>query len=151
MPSSSGGRLALGVIVLVLLVAVVGALWWTVVRDPNPTSAALGDEGTRTFEGVPDDLPAGVVPADAVEVEGTVARSGDDWTSAVTFVVDGERDDVIPTVDEAILADGFALRQRAYDDEVMQVIYDGPDGSVLTVTYRTIPQGTGTAVVLVSP
>lgn len=134
-----------------LVIAVGWGLWFFLGDGLNATSAELGREGTRNFEGVPEDLPPDVVPENATEVEGTVARSGEDWTSAVTFVMDGDRGEVMPTVDEALLADGYTLRQRAYDEKVMQVVYDGPDGSVVTVTYRSIPEGTGTAVVLVSP
>lgn len=147
-PASTGGRIVAAAIVAVLLAV---GTWFLVGDGLNATSAEHGREGTRSFDGTPDDLPPDVVPADAVEVEGTVARGGDDWSSAVTFIVEGDREDVMPTVDAAVLADGYTLRQRAYDDEVMQVVYDRSYGAVLTVTYRAIPEGTGTAVVLVSP
>lgn len=151
LPSSSGGRVMFGAAVVAIVAVVAFGLWFFFGDGFDATSAELGREGTRSFAGVPDDLPPEVVPENATEVEGTVARSGEDWTSAVTFIVDGDREAVMPTVDAAILADGYTMRQRAYDDEVMQVVYDGPDGEVITVTYRRIPEGTGTAVVLVSP
>lgn len=148
-PKTTRGRLLALALLLIVFTAAVLAVWNV---TGNPTSAAQGREGTRTFEGTPDDLPSAVVPGEAIEVEGTVSRRGDDWTAAVTYVVEGaQREAVMPTVDEAMTADGCTLRQRAYDDETMQVIYDCEDGSVATVTYRTIDEGVGTAVVLVSP
>lgn len=148
-PTSLWGRAVAVVVVLAIVAA--GVIAFRSLTG-NSTSAALGREGTRSFSGVPDDLPAEVVPDEAIEVEGTVSRRGEDWSAAVTFVVaDVERDTVMPTVDEALKADGYTLRQRAYDDTTMQVIYDGDDGAVATVTYRHIDEGTGTAVVLVSP
>ncbi|MBS3939962.1 MAG: hypothetical protein KG028_03275 [Actinobacteria bacterium] len=147
-PTSWWGRL-LVVAAVLALVAVVVVM---VLDGRNATSAALGREGTRTFAGTPDEMPMSVVPTGAIEVEGTVTRRGDDWSAAVTFVVeDVQRETVMPTVDEAMRGDGCNLRQRAYDDTTMQVIYDCGDGSVATVTYRHIDEGTGTAVVKVGP
>jgi len=145
---SRGVWLAIAAGVLVIAAATVGLVWNTA---DTATSAVDGREGTRTFAGVPDDLPAAVAPADAADVEGTVSRTGDDWSAAVTYVSDRDRDALSPEVDEALVAAGFTVRQRAYDDTVMQVIYDGEDGDVATVTYRTLEAGTGVAVVLVAP
>jgi hypothetical protein len=148
-PTTLWGRLLALFGVLLVLTALVFAVWSV---TGNPTSAAHGREGTRTLTSAPDDLPRDVVPSEATEVEGTVSRRGDDWSAAVTFVMpDVDREAVMPHVDEKITDQGYRLRQRAYDDTTMQVIYDGEDGSVMTVTYRHIDEGTGTAVVLVSP
>lgn len=147
-PTSLWGRL----LVVAVVLAIVAAVVVMVLNGRNATSAALGREGTRSFEGTPDELPAAAVPAAAIEVEGTVTRRADDWSAAVTYVVeDVQRDAVLPTVDEALTADGCTLRQRAYDDTTMQVIYDCEDGSVTTVTFRHIDAGTGTAIVKVGP
>ncbi|HSK23132.1 MAG TPA: hypothetical protein VK906_08155 [Egicoccus sp.] len=147
-PTSLWGRLLVVAVVLAIVAAGVVLL----LDGRNATSAALGREGTRSFEGTPDELPGAAVPEGAVEVEGTVTRRADDWSAAVTFVVeDVQREAVMPTVDEAMTADGCTLRQRAYDDTTMQVIYDCDDGSVTTVTFRHIAEGTGTAIVKVSP
>lgn len=137
---------------VVVVLAAVAAAVVMVLNGRNATSAALGREGTRSFAGTPDEVPAAAVPSEAIEVEGTVTRRADDWSAAVTFVVaDVQREAVMPTVDGALTADGCTLRQRAYDDTTMQVIYDCDDGSVTTVTYRHIDEGTGTAIVKVSP
>lgn len=147
-PTSRWGRL----LVVAVVLAVVAVVLIMVLNGRNSTSAALGREGTRSFEGTPDELPTSVVPSEAVEVEGTVTRREQDWSAAVTYVVENvQRESVMPTVDEAMTDDGCTLRQRAYDDTTMQVIYDCEDGSVATVTFRHIDEGTGTAVVKVSP
>jgi hypothetical protein len=136
------------VVVALVVAAGAGAL---LLRDTHRTSAQLGPEGSRTFEGVPDDLPAGVVPPGADEVEATVARAGDRWTAAVTFVAGSSRDDASTHVDAVLTAAGYAFRQRAYDERSLEVVYDGSDGSVLSVTYADTSEGTGTAVVLRGP
>ena len=125
--------LGAGAAVLVL-VAVVLTL---VLRDgADPRSAAEGPDGTRTFEGLPTDLPASVLPEGARDVEGTVLRSGTAWTAAASFTADGDHEALARAGDEPLTADGFVLRQRAFDERTMQVIYDHPDGSVLTMVYR---------------
>lgn len=138
----------MAVAVVVLAVAVIGAGIVLLRRDPHPTSARLGHEGTRTFDHAPDDLPEGLVPADATEVVGTAARGGRDWTAAVSFVTDMARPEISSFVDDVVTGAEFVFRQRSYDDVTLQAAYDGPDGSVLTITYQTLSEGTGTAVVL---
>lgn len=135
------------VLAVALAVLVAGVLA-VALRDRYPTSAERGREGVRAIESVPQELPEDVVPPGAEDVEGTVARDGDDWTSAVTFVVAGGREPANRHVDAALTTAGFAFRQRAFDDVSLQEIYDGPEGSVVSVTYQEIPEGTGVAVVL---
>lgn len=107
----------------------------------DPRSASEGPEGFRTFEGAPLDLPASAVPPEARDVQGTAARSETSWTAAADFLLEGDPDTLGRAGDDPLAADGFVLRQRAYDDTTMVVIYDHEDGTELRMTYRALGGG----------
>jgi hypothetical protein len=118
---------------------------------PGPTtSAARGPEGTRSLTEVPDEIPAGLVPDDARAIDGTVVRSGDDWSAAVVFRSDRERFDLEQAADSATAAAGFTRRDAVEDSERRVIRYDGGDGSVLTVTLRSEGEEVVVGAVLVS-
>lgn len=143
------GRRASVVAIVLAVAALSSGVAFLMLRDPHPTSARLGRDGARTFDGVPDDLPAAIVPADAIEIEGTAAGTADGWTAAVTFVVPGtERESVRAYVDAVLSSDGYVFRQRAFDEVSLQETYDGLDGAVVSVSYERTDAGTGTAIVL---
>lgn len=117
----------------------------------NASSAARGAEGTRSLAGVPDEIPAAILTDDATDVEGTVARGGDDWSAVVTYRSMLERDEVEAIVEAATSQAGFSRRQAAFDEQRKVVEYDGADGSVLTVTLRDDGASVAVGVVLLSP
>ncbi|WP_052666313.1 hypothetical protein [Nitriliruptor alkaliphilus] len=115
------------------------------------TSAARGPQGTRTLTEVPEEIPVTVLTGDAAQLEGTVARGGDDWSAVVTFVSHLEPAEVETTVDAALRTAAFAHRQASFDGHRRVIVYDGEDGSVLTVTL-TFGEGPVTVgVVRISP
>lgn len=97
-------------------------------------SAARGPQGTRSASQPPDEFPAGLVPADADDVSGQIARDGSDWSVLVTFLADGPRESLEATVDAATEAAGFRRRDAAQTEARLTITYDGPDGEVLAVT-----------------
>lgn len=106
--------------------------------DGDDPTATAEEEGTRSFQGLPDEIPASVLPTDVTteDVESTVVRSADTWTAVAEFTTRGDHEQLARAGDEPLRDEGFTLRQRAFDDTSMLVIYDHDDGSVLTVTYR---------------
>ena len=108
----------------------------------DPRSAAEGPEGTRTFEGLPRELPPSVLTegVDEDDVEATVARAGDAWSAAASYLTSGEHEALGRGGDAPLRDDGFVLRQRAFDDRSMIVVYDHEDGTVLTMTYLSTGQ-----------
>lgn len=141
---ASGGRgrliaIVLGVVVLLGSAIAAGVAFTSFGADER--SAVEGPEGTRTFEGLPRELPETLLPEGATDIEGSTVRAGDSWSAAATFEVRGDHDALARAADNPLRDEGFALRQRAYDDTTMQVIYDHEDGSVLTITYRRTDEG----------
>lgn len=106
--------------------------------EGDPRSAVEGPEGLRSFEGLPLEMPLSVVPDGATNIEGTAARVGGDWTAAADFRVAGEHEQLARGGDAPLLEDGFVLRQRAFDDSSMLVIYDHDDGRELRVFYTQV-------------
>lgn len=162
------GRMILVVAgVVAALVAVTGGVLWLVSNDDatsqangedveeagDPRSAAEGPEGSRGFEGLPLDLPESLLPDGAEEVEGQVLRVGESWSASTSFTVRGDHEEFARAGDAPLAEDGFVMRQRAYDETTMQVIYDRADGAIMTVTYTSTGQAdeVRVAAVLVGP
>ncbi len=141
-----GSRRPLAVGLLIVVAAVVVA--FLAFGDRNPNSAEFGREGTRTLDGVPDDLPGDVLPESAVEVEGLVSRTGGDWSAAVSYVFPGPRDEVTATVNGVLLQAGYTQRQRSFDERSLLIVYDGIEGRTISASFQDIDAGTGVAVVL---
>lgn len=118
--------------------------------DPDSTSAQGEPGGTRTLDVIPDELPASVAPDDARDLEGTVARAGDDWSAAVSFLTDRELEPFARELDGMVRSDGYELRQRVLESERIVNTYDGPDGGIMTVTLRPDGDATRATAVIVS-
>jgi hypothetical protein len=118
--------------------------------DDAITSAARGPDGTRRVATVPDEIPAGLVPDSARDVESTVARGGDDWSAVVVFRSTDERRELETTIDAAMQAADFTRRNAVEDAERRVIRYDGADGAVLSVTLRTEGEEQVVGVSLVS-
>jgi hypothetical protein len=158
-------RRAVVALIVVVGLATLATGWWLLGPDLDaagpdepaaateaPTSAARGPEGTRSFDGVPDELPGTVVTPDAREVIGTVSRGGDDWSASLLYVVEGsERDAVEVAVDAALVSEGFVRRRVSSDPERKVVVYDRPDRATLTLTLLLQPDGVSVGLVLISP
>lgn len=120
-------------------------------EGPESLSAARGPDGTRTLDDVAEELPRGIIAEDAQDVESRAARSGDDWSATVTYASDADRDGLEEVVDTAATEDGFERRQATFDDQRKVIVYDGSDGSIMTVTLQSDGNRTLLAAVLVSP
>ncbi len=120
-------------------------------EGPESTSAARGPDGNRPLDGVAEELPPGLIADDASDVESRAARSGDDWSATVTYASEVDRDELERIVDTAAADGGFERRQATLDDERKVIVYDGADGSIMTVTLQTDGSRTLLAAVLVSP
>lgn len=122
------------------------------VTDPDNTSAAEGPQGTRVLPGPPDEFPLGVVPDDATDLEGRAARSGDSWSASVTYATATDREELERLVEAAVTSDGFERRHSTVNDARRVIVYDGPDGSIMTVTVaHDEHRGSLLAAVLVGP
>lgn len=106
---------------------------------------------TRHVAGVPDEIPAELVTDDAGQVSGTVATRGEAWSALVSYESAMSRDELATHALEVLTGDGYDHRRTTYDDQATVDVYDGPDGSVLTVTVRDLDDRRTVGAVRVSP
>lgn len=119
--------------------------------DPGSTSAAGGPEGSRDLVQAPDELPAGIVSEDATDILGRAARSGDDWSATVTYASQRGIEDLEELADTAGADAGFERRRATFTHDRKVIVYDGSDGSVLTVTLTAAEDRVIVGAVLISP
>lgn len=119
--------------------------------DGPTTSASTGPEGTRDLDQVPDELPTALVVDDAVDLEATVARGGEDWSASLTYRTAQDPEALAAAVDDVLAGEGYTLRRRSSDDLRTTTVYDGQDRSVLTTTVLVEEPMTLVHVVRVSP
>lgn len=104
---------------------------------------------TSTVDGRPDDIPEGVIPADA-EVTGIIAQAGaTQGSSAAEFNLDGniERDILADAARTAAETDGWNFVERSYDATTMVMTFTR-DTATLTWTLRLTDTGAAGAVVV---
>lgn len=117
----------------------------------NRTSAATGADGTRSFAEAPVEIPAAMVAEDARDLEGRVARAGDDWSAVLTYTSELERDELEAMVDAAAQNADFRRRRATFDAQRKVILYDGADGSVMTVTLNADGDAVTLGAVRISP
>jgi hypothetical protein len=84
----------------------------------------------------PVEIPAGVVPAQALDVIGQIAtQRGEVLSAAVDFTVPGtDRDRLQADVEEASASAGWNIFERVYDDRQMRLLFFNESEDTLTVT-----------------
>jgi hypothetical protein len=111
--------------------AIVLAIVLSVRSSPEDDSVTTSATATTPVE-----IPAGVVPAQAVDLSGQVAtRRGEVVSAAVDFTVPGtDRDQLQADVEEASAIAGWNIFERVYDDRQMRLLFFNEADDTLTVT-----------------
>jgi hypothetical protein len=91
---------------------------------------------TRATEGIPAEIPLGIVPNSATDVFGQVAsRRGEVLSAAVDFtVMNNNRDALQADIERAAPSEGWNLFERLYDDLQMRLLFFNDANDTLTVT-----------------
>jgi len=102
------------------------------------------DDTVRTIvtEGVPQEIPAGIVPAASQDIFGQVAtRRGEVLSAAVDFtILSADRDLLQSEIEAAAAVEDWDLFERVYDDRQMRLLFINEANDTLTVT-MTIEDG----------
>ena len=130
---------------LVVLIVAVALLLVGIVAALSRGEASPDQSATTTESEQPEvDVIAEVLPADAHNVQ----RDAVSGNESVTFAVSRSADDVRNSLGERLRDLDWSFRQRDTIDDITRLVYDGPDGSVLTVNLAATPDGTDVAMLL---
>lgn len=153
--------LGLAIIVLATVIMILGSQDEdeTAGAEPGRADAERAGNGTdeehvtKTVEidGIPEQIPDTIVPDGAHQVTGTIATQGEAWSALARFQSDRPSDELVEHVHLAATAERFRHRERSRDETSTVSVYDGSDGSILTVTVRDMGDHRSVGAVRVSP
>lgn len=112
-----------------------------------------GEQTTETIDldGVPEQIPASILPDDAQQITGRLATHGDAWSAFARFQSEMSSHALVDHIQLAATGEGYTHREHAHDGTSTVSVYDGADGSILTVTVHDLGERRSVGAVRVSP